>query len=131
MNQPYILFVDDDPDEIDIAMELFRESGMEDHMQSARSGMDALAFLEQAHASSTLPAMLVLDINMPRMDGMETLRAIKDANKFHSVQVYMHSTAADQATEAVCLLLGATGFIRKGMDNEGMRKLVMLIQEMV
>ena len=131
MSSPYLLFVDDDPDEIDIALELFREANLEHRMKSVHNGVEALAFLENAAAANKLPVMLVLDINMPKMNGIDALKELNKMYFFRSIQVFMHSTAFDDYTIQLCQLLGVKGFIRKSRDNEGLKNLIQHIGAMI
>lgn len=128
MRQPYMLLVDDDPDEMEIAMGFFRQEGMEHRLRFANNGIEALAFLSQAYHENSLPDLMVLDINMPKLNGIETLKELnKEPSKFGSLKIYMHSTAFDEFTKKVCSLLGVTDCIRKSTDNTELKKLVKLI----
>jgi CheY-like chemotaxis protein len=59
------------------------------------------------------PGFIFIDINMPRMNGIECLKEIKKIGRLRDIPVYMYSTAADMAIINECKKLGATDFIKK------------------
>ncbi len=102
-----ILIVDDQKD-IGTGLErLLRYSGHE--AVSVTGGAEALAML---HVRK--PALVVLDVNMPDMDGLTVLRTIKEHDELKDVPVAMYSTDTQPATRAEAARLGAIDYLQKG-----------------
>jgi CheY-like chemotaxis protein len=116
-----ILIVDDHKD-IGTALErLLRYAGHES--VSVTGGAEALAML---HIRK--PSLLILDVNMPHMDGLTVLRTIKEDDELKDVRVAMYSADTQDATMAQALRLGAAAFLVKG--TIGFDKLVVRIGEL-
>jgi len=81
-----IMFVDDDPDDVKIFGEAVKEVDSEINFLSASSGTKALEILG---TRKELPDFIFLDVNMPRMNGMQFLEAIKKDKKFSGIPVVM------------------------------------------
>ena len=94
-DKPLVLLVDDDPDDLFLLHEAFENSAPNLTINEARDGVEALRQLNALHAKSALPSLIVLDINMPRMDGKETLVAIKANEKFSTIPVVVFSTSSN------------------------------------
>ena len=118
------LLVDDDPDEVFIIAGIFSELMMPNRFHHVNSGEKALEYLEEAYLKINLPAAVLLDINMPGMNGVETLKRIVKNRNFANVKIYMHSTGMDPEVMATCKKLGVAGFIEKSPTNTEVRKLV-------
>jgi CheY-like chemotaxis protein len=108
-----ILLVDDDPDDrmiINDAMEILESSRI---MKFAESGDQALHILETHAAAGHLPCLIVLDLNMPKMNGTETLREIKTKQEFKGIPVIIYSTSINSLEKEKCMQLGADDYITK------------------
>lgn len=89
-----ILYVDDDPDDLALFRMAIEEMGSDYRIIEAFDGMHALALLEEMEKNDTLPKLIVLDINMPRMDGKQTLVAIQNKSLWASIPVVLFSTSS-------------------------------------
>lgn len=102
--------VDDDEDDQEILATAISGSILSDHTCSfATDGEEALEILH----SDTLPDYIFLDLNMPRMDGMQCLREIRQIDKLQHIPVVIYTTSMDDTAKATSLRLGATAFITK------------------
>ena len=90
-----ILFVDDDPDDLEFYGESMRNVHPALIIDEARSGMKALEYLHAAAQQNRLPSLIVLDVNMPVMDGKETLLEIKKHPELQAIPVVIFSTASN------------------------------------
>ena len=72
-----VLLVEDSPGDVRLTQEAFRDAHASIHLQVAFDGVEAMAFLmrEGAHADDIRPDIILLDLNLPKMDGREVLRA--------------------------------------------------------
>jgi CheY-like chemotaxis protein len=124
-----ILLVDDDADDRFLTQEALRESRLANVVHEAVDGDDALAFLrrEGKHGDAPRPGIVLLDLNMPRKDGRETLAEIKADPDLRSIPVVVLTTSKAEADIARSYDLGANSYITKpvGFDSfaEIMREL--------
>jgi len=105
-----IMFVDDDPDDIKIFGEAVKEVDPKINFLSASSGMKAMEILG---SWKTLPDFIFLDVNMPRMNGIQFLDAVKKNKKFSAIPVIMYSTTKSAEHEKHAKQLGAIYFFTK------------------
>ena len=84
---------------------------------------DGIYALEKIKAdNSFVPNVIFIDINMPRMNGIQCLSEIKKLSRFQHVPVYIYSTSAEKSIVDECLRLGASGFIKKEISIEELQK---------
>lgn len=108
-----ILLVDDDPEDRMIVHDGMRELGAGDFLEFAESGELALALLDKKFEAGALPCLVVLDLNMPRMNGTEILKAIKNNTRLKDIPVVIYSTSINPLEKERCLGLGAHSYIIK------------------
>lgn len=89
-----ILCVDDDPDDLELLTKALEIVNREYQVIEARDGADALAKLRVMHTENNFPCLIVLDINMPKMDGKETLVALQQEDHFYKIPVVVFSTSS-------------------------------------
>jgi CheY-like chemotaxis protein len=112
--------IDDDEDDQEIFSMALKETNPQIQCVFANDGVYAL---EKIKADNTfMPDVIFIDINMPRMNGIQCLSAIKKVAGFQHVPAYIYSTYADKSIVDECLRLGASGFIRKQISTEGLQK---------
>lgn len=108
-----ILLVDDDPEDIDIikyAMELVKA---EDAIYFAENGEHALDILNKNYDAGDIPCLIVLDLNMPKMNGTQTLGNLKSDERFKNIPVIIYSTSINPHEKEKCRNLGAHSYITK------------------
>ena len=103
-----LLYVDDDLEDLEIFHEAIKIIDDSAICVTARNGEQGLNVLR-----TIIPDCIFLDINMPVMDGKETLRNIRRDRRFQSVPVFMLSTSGNKNEMELCELLGATAFLTK------------------
>lgn len=96
MKPTEILLVEDNEGDIVLIKEALSEGGFQHHLSIVRNGEDAIQFLnrEGQFASATLPDLIIMDINLPRMNGMEVLQFIKQHVLYRSIPVVMLTTSS-------------------------------------
>src|SRR5215204_2936835 len=88
-----ILLVDDDEEDRMLIQEAFDEIGAPDVVHYEANGEDALSYLERS--AEALPNLIVLDLNMPRMNGTQTLRHLKSDERYKHITVIIYSTSVN------------------------------------
>ena len=116
---PHILVVDDQLPSARATARLFRSDGFE--ASFVTSGPEALALLA---SGGPAPLVVLLDINMPEMDGLEVLRRIRSEPAHGDLAVVMYTALSDDATRAAAEALGADGYVVKTCPWEDLRQAV-------
>lgn len=89
--EPLVLLADDNPDDAELTREAFKDAAPTVRMEWARDGVECLDYLRRPGAAR--PDLILLDLNMPRMDGRETLRAIKSDPDLAGIPVVILTTS--------------------------------------
>ncbi|THF68981.1 response regulator [Deinococcus sp. Arct2-2] len=114
MTEPLrVLLIDDDPLDRLLADEAFSMLDDASMLITAESGQAALALLERP--DTPLPDVVLLDINMPRMNGFEVLAALKQHPRFCTIPVVMLTTSANPEDVAQAYTLHASGYLIKSV----------------
>lgn len=108
-----ILLVDDDIEDREIIQDALNDLGHQSVVHFEENGEKALAFLETAYGTGSLPSMVILDLNMPRMNGTQTLRHLKRDERFRNIPVIIYSTSLNRVERDECLALGAHSYVIK------------------
>ncbi|HMV10945.1 MAG TPA: response regulator [Cyclobacteriaceae bacterium] len=110
-SERYILLVDDDPDEHLLFQDALKELKNAPKLSYARDGQQLMQHLDAAHAE--LPAIIFLDLNMPRMNGFECLQEIRKSPKLNHIPVVIFSTTSQSQAIDKVYEQGANYYIRK------------------
>jgi len=109
-----LLFVDDDRDDVELTMQGFRQMGFEHEIVIARDGKEALDMLcADCDAGRPLPAAILTDIKMPRMDGLELLRRVKGDARLRGIPVVILTSSGYEVDLDEAMRLGAGRYLRK------------------
>lgn len=114
--QPPILLVEDNPMDVDLALRAFKKRKLMNPIEVARDGEEALAWVPRWEAGEALPAVILLDLKLPRVDGLEVLRQFKEHARLRSVPVVVLTTSADSQDVRRAYELGANSYIVKPVD---------------
>ena len=113
MAVPRILLVDDDPEDRDVLVDALEQLLAGNEIMCAENGEAALALLNKSAAAGKKPCLIVLDLNMPRMNGTETLKTLKADARFQEIAVVIYSTSINPIEKEVCKNLGAHSYVTK------------------
>jgi CheY-like chemotaxis protein len=118
-----ILYVDDDMDDLLLIGEAFEK--YTDHLRvvHAKNGMEGLARLRSMQSKGSLPCLVILDINMPVMNGKELLRSMRQEKAFQNLPVIMFSTSNNPTDRLFAEKLEAD-YITKPLDYSNLKSLV-------
>ncbi len=120
------LLVEDDDDHATLVLRHLRRMNGSNVLHRARDGADALAFLrrEGAFSASPRPDVILLDVNLPKYNGLEVLAAIKDDPDLTRVPVVMLTTSTAEADRSKARQLHADRYLVKPLDNRQFSKLI-------
>lgn len=107
---PVVVMADDDDDDCLLARDAFRQSGGEGALLCLENGLELMDYLSR---SDPLPALILLDLNMPRKDGRQALKEIKAIAAFQDIPVVVLSTSREEKDVAYSREMGANSFITK------------------
>jgi two-component system response regulator len=116
-----ILLVEDNPDDEELTMRAFEVSKLTNEIVVARDGMEALDYLfaTGAHAGrdpEQLPQVVLLDLNLPKIDGLEVLRRIRADARTRRLPVVVLTSSNEERDIVKSYDLGANSFVRKPVD---------------
>jgi two-component system response regulator len=114
-NLPFILIAEDDADDRFLLETAFDECGFCDQIVFVENGVELLDFLrgQQAPTTCRYPAFILLDLNMPKKDGREALKEIKQHPLFRRIPVVVFTTTKNEKDISRCYELGANSYIVK------------------
>ncbi|RYD55803.1 MAG: response regulator [Sphingobacteriales bacterium] len=118
MSKVKILLADDDKEDQLILTDSFSEIGRADSIQFVDDGELLLEYLHSIPQKEDLPSLIVLDLNMPRMSGTETLTALKASEEYKHIPVIIYSTSVNDVEMNKCLETGAEAYITKPVKYE-------------
>jgi two-component system response regulator len=121
MNERRILLVEDDPDGVELTLRALKTSNPPSHITVARDGVEALEYLfgtgpQAARDLDSLPQLILLDLKLPRMDGLDVLRRLRADTRTRHIPVVVLTSSTEESDLASSYALGANSYIRKPVD---------------
>lgn len=113
-----ILLVEDNPADLDLTLRAFRRRHLVNPVQVARDGQEALDFLPRWQNGEPLPLVVLLDLNLPKVHGLEVLRAFKASELARAIPVVVLTTSDEDRDIGTAYELGANSYIMKPVDFE-------------
>ncbi len=115
-----ILLVEDNPADVRLTREAFREGKIQNTLHVVQDGVEALAFLRRQgpHTEAPRPDLILLDLNLPRKDGREVLAEIKDDPLLRRIPVVILTTSRSEADVLRTYDLHANCYVTKPVDLE-------------
>lgn len=110
---PPILLVEDNPMDLDLTLRAFNKKKFTNQVHVARDGEEALAFIPRWEAGETLPAVILLDINLPKINGLEVLRQLKAHVRFRRIPVVVLTSSREDKDLKTAYDLGVNSYIEK------------------
>lgn len=122
---PTILLVEDNIDDYNAAMRSFKAAHLDNPVHWSSTGRDALEYLksEGSYAQSPsreLPGLILLDLNMPGLDGRAVLESAKQNPSLKKIPIIILTTSSDERDVRQCYELGASTYIQKPVSFDGL-----------
>lgn len=112
MNRRTILLVEDNEDDVELTLRAFRKNQIHNEIHVARDGAEAL----EALAEGDLPAVVLLDLKLPKIDGLEVLRRIRAAERTRLLPVVILTSSREESDVVSGYQLGCNSYVRKPVD---------------
>lgn len=116
MGNVFILVAEDDADDRFLIQTAFDEKGFKDRIQFVENGVELLSFLdslEERLEEGEFPGFILLDLNMPKKDGREVLKELKQHHLYKRIPVVIFTTTNNEAEIKRCYELGANTYVVK------------------
>ncbi|MBL8497361.1 MAG: response regulator [Nitrosomonas sp.] len=115
-DHPPILLVEDNPLDVDLTLRAFQRCNLTNPILIARDGEEALAWIPRWEAGETMPLLILLDLNMPRIDGLTVLRTLKTHASLRSIPIVVLTTSQEERDIQNAYDAGANSYIVKPVD---------------
>jgi len=113
---PVILLVEDDPDHEALAIRALRKANVANEIQVARDGAEAMDYLKSLGESHALPQLVLLDLKLPKVDGLEVLRFIRAQDRTSILPVVVLTSSDEERDIVASYRLGVNSYIRKPVN---------------
>jgi len=126
-----VLLVEDSPGDVRLTQETLRDANRSIHLHVASDGVEAMAFLrhEGVHVRAPRPDLILLDLNLPKMDGREVLAHIKADDSLRLIPVIILTTSESEADIVKSYQLQANCYLSKPVQLEAFESLVKSIND--
>jgi two-component system response regulator len=122
-----LLIVEDNPDDIELTLLAFEQTGIQDHVVIARDGVEAINYLFAENRLEPLPDLVLLDLQLPKINGLEVLRQIRANPRTKLLPIVILTTSHEESDLIQGYGLGCNSYIRKPVDYD---QFVNVIQQM-
>jgi len=124
-----ILLVEDNPDDVELTLRALRKHKLANHIEIARDGEEALDFLfcRGAYANRSFdhpPRLVLLDLKLPKVDGLEVLRALKSDPRTKAIPVVILTSSREEKDMVNSYKLGVNAYIQKPVDFKQFSEMV-------
>ena len=127
VQKPHILIADDDHEDLLLLRSAFEEIALTSNIHYLEGGLRVLQYLDALPEEIAFPALIVLDLNMPKLDGIETLKRLKNNPRYMHIPVIVYTTSVHVLEKEQCLALGAVDFIKKPVSFPGIKSVAQFL----
>lgn len=128
-----ILLVEDSEDDYEATIRAFKKANLHNPVTWCQSGRDALDYLKHegayAGAKPERPGLVLLDLNMPGIDGRKTLQMIKEDERLKRIPVIILTTSSDERDVEACYQMGANTYVQKPVSFDGLIEAIRRLKE--
>ena len=113
-----ILLVEDNPNDVELALHALKKNNLSNRIEVVRDGAEALDFIFGKEADSNRPKVILLDLKLPKVDGLEVLKRLKSDPQTRSIPVVMLTSSREECDIVKSYQLGVNSYIVKPVDFE-------------
>ena len=113
---PPILLVEDNPIDVDLTLRAFKKRNLTNSIHVARDGEEAVNFIDRWDTGEQIPLVILLDLNLPKIDGLEVLTILKTHPKYGTIPVVVLTSSTDNKDIERAYKLGANSYIIKPVN---------------
>lgn len=124
-----ILIVEDSSDDYEATVRAFKKANLLNPVSWCKSGKEALTFLDNREEGYKKPGLILLDLNMPGIDGRKTLQLIKEDQNLKHIPVIILTTSSDNRDVEACYQMGANTYIQKPVSFDGLIEAIKQLKE--
>ena len=128
MKSRYVIFADDDADDLELITGFFKQYNRNVNVLEFKDGKEVLKFLDDFAINTSTPILIVLDINMPRLNGKETLAAIRQHPRYQNIPVIIYTTSTSETDEEYCRQFNAS-WVHKPSSMTSVKHIARIIAE--
>ncbi|MFP4366565.1 MAG: response regulator [Bacteroidales bacterium] len=111
-----ILLVEDNPVDLDLTLRAFNSQRLSNPVQIARDGEEALEFIQKWEQGDPLPVVILLDLKLPKVNGLEVLQVMKTHLQFKTIPIVVLTTSGESNDIKQAYRMGANSYIVKPVD---------------
>lgn len=122
-NDVEIIIVEDNPNDAEMALKALQKNKLSNHVQLVRDGEEALDFIfargrYSARSVTSRPKVILLDLKLPKINGLEVLKALKENLETRAIPVVMMTSSSEESDMVESYKLGVNSYIVKPVDFE-------------
>lgn len=114
--EPYILLVEDNPDDVSLTLRAFKKQNVVNRVEVAGDGAEALERLFGVQSDPTLPSVILLDLKLPKVDGIEVLKKIRANERTKFIPTIVLTSSKEEVDLVRSYENGANSYIRKPVE---------------
>jgi CheY-like chemotaxis protein len=128
-----ILLIEDNPTDVFVIREVLKEIGLPVQLQTAENGQEALQFFEETEGEEGFrcPSLVLLDLNLPRLSGLEVLRRLRSGERCKETRVIVVTSSSAEEDRVGAERLGANAYFQKPADLKSYRKLAEVVRKVL
>lgn len=127
-HDPYILLVEDSQDDIDLTRRALQKHDLSSDLKVVMNGIEALEFLfregRYQQSDHALPHLVMLDINLPKLSGIEVLKRLRSDERTRLLPIVMLTSSREERDVTQCYALGANSYVQKPVSFEAFTEAV-------
>ncbi len=119
MEEEQIILIEDNPDHVELIMEILEDGGVKKNIILVRDGEEAIEYFQEfsvmcnGRVINDIIKIIILDLNLPKISGMDVLKYLKKSSKYSPVPVIILSTSSDKETIDEAYKNGVNGYLAK------------------
>ncbi|MBI5188330.1 MAG: response regulator [Nitrospirae bacterium] len=127
-----VLLVEDNPDDVELTLHALKKNNIANPIEVVRDGQEAIDYLfytgKYSNSKHRLPGVILLDLKLPKVDGIEILRRIKEDSKLKMIPVVVLTSSKEERDIVDAYNLGVNSYIRKPVDFDQFTETVRTIR---